>query len=159
MNADETPRILKRDELAQVVRLAPLVSVDLIIEDDRSRILLGMRTNEPAKGCWFVPGGRILKNERISQAFERVMKDELGLDLDYSQAEFVGVFEHIYPTNFALAEDFGTHYVVLTYRVKLIGPVDVSADNQHSELAWFDKDRILSDEQVHPNTKAYFEGS
>lgn len=150
--------MLKCDELALVVRLAPLVSIDLIIEDNQGRILLGMRTNEPAKGCWFVPGGRILKNERISQAFERVIKDELGLDLDYGQAELVGVFEHIYSTNFALTQDFGTHYVVLAHRVKLSGPLDVSADNQHSELVWFDKAQILNDEKVHPNTKAYFRG-
>lgn len=151
--------MLKRDELAQVVKLAPLVSIDLIIEDNQGRVLLGMRTNEPAKGCWFVPGGRILKNERISQAFERVVKNELGLDLDYNRAQFVGVFEHIYSTNFALAEDFGTHYVVLAYRVKLTGSADIAADNQHSELVWLDKDKILKDEKVHPNTKAYFEDS
>jgi len=151
--------MLERDELAQVVRLAPLVSIDLIIEDGQGRVLLGMRTNTPARGYWFVPGGRILKNERITQAFERVVKNELGLELNYDQAEFVGVFEHIYSTNFALAEDFGTHYVVLAHRVKLPGAVDISADNQHSELVWFDKDKILSDEKVHPNTKAYFKGS
>ena len=157
MSTNQVPKMLERDELAQVIRLAPLVSIDLIIEDGRGRVLLGMRTNEPARGYWFVPGGRILKNERITQAFERVVKDELGLELDYAQAQFVGVFEHIYSTNFALAKDFGTHYVVLTHRVKLSSPVDISVDNQHSELAWFDKDKILNNEKVHPNTKAYFE--
>lgn len=159
MSKNEAPKMLEHEELAQVVRLAPLVSIDLIIEDSHGRILLGMRTNEPARGYWFVPGGRILKNERITQAFERVVKNELGLEMDYAQGEFVGVFEHIYSTNFALEKDFGTHYVVLAHRIKLIDSVDVSSDNQHSELVWFDKDRILEDAKVHPNTKAYFEGS
>lgn len=157
MSADKATKMLKHDELAQVVRLAPLVSIDLIIEDDRGRVLLGMRTNEPARGFWFVPGGRILKNERIGHAFERVMKDELGIDADYSCAQFIGAFDHIYDTNFAQQQGFGTHYVVLAHRVKLTDSVDISADNQHSELVWFDKAQILNDEKVHPNTKAYFE--
>ena len=76
-----------------------------------------MRNNEPAKGFWFVPGGRILKNERVSEAFERIMKEELGLDVSYQDAELVGVFDHMYDTNFANKQGFGTHYVVITHKI------------------------------------------
>ena len=67
------PEKLSHDEFAVVVEKAPLVSIDLIIENHRGQILLGMRTNEPAKDYWFVPGGRILKDERIAEAFERLI--------------------------------------------------------------------------------------
>jgi len=154
--AKDKPLKLSHDELAEVVRLAPLVSIDLIIENSKGRVLLGMRNNEPAKGFWFVPGGRILKNERIAEAFERVMKDELGIDADHNDAEFVGAFDHMYDTNFALREGFGTHYVVLAHRIKLNDDVKIKADDQHSKLLWLDKDQILSNDKVHPHTKAYF---
>jgi colanic acid biosynthesis protein WcaH len=157
MNAKRTPEKLKKDELVQVVKLAPLVSIDLIIENSKGQVLLGMRKNEPAKGFWFVPGGRILKNERIPQAFERIAKDELGLKIGYDKAEFVGAFEHIYKTNFAKKDGFGTHYVVLAHRIKINYDFDIISDNQHSELAWFDKRQILKNKKVHANTKAYFE--
>lgn len=154
---NENVNYLKPDELAQVVKLAPLVSIDLIIENEKDEILVGMRENEPAKGTWFVPGGRILKDERISQAFERIAKSELGLDIAFEQAEFVGVFEHLYPTNFAQTDGFGTHYVVLAYKLKLDAEQDIISDGQHSRLEWFSKEKILYDEKVHQNTKAYFE--
>lgn len=157
MNTNEVPKLLQHNELAEVVRLAPLVSIDLIIENGRGQVLLGLRNNEPAKGYWFVPGGRILKNELIADAFERVVKSELGVDIAYVDAEFVGVFEHMYPANFAQAKDFGTHYVVLTYRVGLNTDLELTADQQHGELSWFDVEKLLQDAKVHPHTKEYFE--
>ena len=38
------------DEFAEIVRLAPLVSIDLIIRDKEQKVLVALRTNEPAKG-------------------------------------------------------------------------------------------------------------
>ena len=61
---------LNHDDFVEVVKKTPLVSIDLIVENDRNEVLLGFRKNEPAKNYWFVPGGRILKNERIAEAFE-----------------------------------------------------------------------------------------
>jgi len=156
MNTKRTPEKLKKDELVQVVKLAPLVSIDLIIENSKGQALLGMRKNEPARGFWFVPGGRILKNERIQYAFERVAKDELGLKISYDKAECVGVFEHIYKTNFAKKTGFGTHYVVLAHRLKLDCDFNIISDNQHSEFVWFNKQQILKNKKVHANTRAYF---
>jgi colanic acid biosynthesis protein WcaH len=156
MKVNKTPEKLKKDELVQVVKLAPLVSIDLIIENGKGEVLLGMRKNEPAKGFWFVPGGRILKNERIPQAFERIAKDELGLKISYDKAEFVGAFEHIYKTNFAKKTGFGTHYIVLAHRIKLSRNFDIASNNQHSEFVWLDKQQILKNKKVHANTRAYF---
>jgi colanic acid biosynthesis protein WcaH len=154
---NEKPSKLNRDELAEVVRLAPLVSIDLIIENSTGKILVGMRNNEPARGFLFVPGGRIFKNERIADAFERIIKDELGIKADYRDAELIGVFDHIYDTNFACQPGFGTHYVVLAHRIKLDDNTDITADDQHSELLWLNKEELLNNKKVHPHTKAYFE--
>ncbi|MGA2093126.1 MAG: GDP-mannose mannosyl hydrolase [Sedimentisphaerales bacterium] len=156
MKAKKASEKLKKDQLVQVVKLAPLVSIDLIIENGKGQVLVGMRKNEPARGFWFVPGGRILKNERIPQAFERIAKNELGLKLSYDKARFVGAYEHIYKTNFAKKAGFGTHYIVLAHRIKLNSNCEIILDNQHSEFVWFDKRQILKNKKVHVNTKAYF---
>ena len=71
-------RIVDEDDFAQVVRLAPLVSIDLIIRDPIQDVLVALRTNEPAKGFYFVPGGRICKDETIQAAFIRILKVETG---------------------------------------------------------------------------------
>jgi hypothetical protein len=69
------------DEFAHVIRLAPLVSIDLIIRDGEQNILVALRTNEPAKGLYFVPGGRIRKDETIANAFVRILANETGCRL------------------------------------------------------------------------------
>ena len=70
---------LPRQEFLAVVKTTPLVSLDLLVQDRQGRVLLGMRKNEPARGFWFVPGGRIMKDEALAAAFERILDAELGL--------------------------------------------------------------------------------
>jgi len=58
----------------------PIVCVDLVVTDSaRKRFLLVKRANEPKAGKWWVPGGRLLKNERLTAAALRKLKEETGL--------------------------------------------------------------------------------
>ena len=68
------PRFLASNDFARIVRLAPLVSIDIIVKDPQGYTLLGLRVNEPAKGKYFVPGGVIRKNETIRDAFARILR-------------------------------------------------------------------------------------
>jgi colanic acid biosynthesis protein WcaH len=80
------PKKLNKEEFIEVLDRTPLIAIDLIIKDEKNRILLGKRTNEPAKGMWFVPGGRIFKNESIEEAFKRIKyKSSFFTDLNYNQ--------------------------------------------------------------------------
>ena len=148
-------RLLSASEFAEVVRLTPLVSIDLILRNSNGDALLGVRNNEPAKGFYFVPGGRILKNERIADAFQRILLSETGALADIGQSTFKGVFEHFYETNFASRSDFGTHYVVLAYELSQRFD-DVRLDSQHSAFEWWNDERIRTSRAVHANTRAYF---
>ena len=116
------PRFLNRDEFAQVVRNTPLVAIDLIIRNPDQCVLVGLRTNEPAKGKWFVPGGVVRKYERLADAFARIVKTEVGLRASINDARFVGVYEHLYDNNFFGEEKFGTHYVVLAHEAQPRSP-------------------------------------
>lgn len=64
--------LLPVHEFAQVIDRTPLVSLDLLVENGQGEFLLGLRTNRPAQGFWFVPGGRVRKGETLAQAFERL---------------------------------------------------------------------------------------
>ena len=148
---------LGREEFLEVVERTPLVSIDLIVRRSDGRVLLGKRTNEPAKGYWFVPGGRIRKNERLADAFRRICEAELGRSFAITDAKFLGVFEHLYHTNFAGKPGTGTHYVVLAYELHADGLPGTLPADQHGEFDWFEVRRILGLEAVHPNTRAYFQ--
>jgi colanic acid biosynthesis protein WcaH len=43
------------NEFAEVIRLTPLVAIDLIVRSPEAKVLVGRRVNEPAKGLLFVP--------------------------------------------------------------------------------------------------------
>ncbi len=149
---------LSKSVFRTVVRNTPLISIDLIITNRRGEVLLGCRTNEPAKGSWFVPGGRIYKNETIRSALSRIMKSEMAGFAVRGIPKFRGVYEHLYLANFFEEAGFGTHYVVLAYDVRLEGQ-GVVGDRQHSEFRWWKIPEILRSTKVHRYTKAYFKDS
>src|SRR5690606_28466627 len=86
--------LLSQEDIATVVRSTPLISIDLIVEHERGEFLLGKRTNRPAQGFWFVPGGRVQKDETLTDAFERLTLAELGLQLPMAAGQFYGVWQH-----------------------------------------------------------------
>jgi colanic acid biosynthesis protein WcaH len=85
---------LDADEFSQVIKNAPLVSIDLILKDARGMYLLGKRKNAPAKGYWFVPGGVIHKDQTLEAAFNNITVGELGKEYSIKSAAFLGVHEH-----------------------------------------------------------------
>jgi colanic acid biosynthesis protein WcaH len=151
--------MLSHEDFISIVRNTPLISIDLIVEDAEGRILLGWRNNLPAKGFWFVPGGRILKDEFFTKAFKRILISETGLNRDIEDASFLGIYEHLYPgENFADDTSFGTHYIVIAYRLKLDKPLISLPKEQHADYWWASLDEIMDDANVHTNTRNYFNG-
>ena len=151
-----SPDFLPAADFATVIRSTPLVSIDLILVRPDGSVLVGRRQNEPAKGCWFVPGGRIRKNERLDAAFRRLLRAETGLEGERKAAHLLGVYEHLYDTNALGDGTFGTHYVVLGYRLDVAADAPIVADAQHAEFRWRQPADLLADPLVHQNTKAYF---
>src|SRR5262249_37570302 len=106
-------------DFENVIRLTPLVAIDFVVRSPQGKVLVGRRTNEPARNVFFVPGGRITKNETRSAAFQRISQEELGVKLNINEARFFTVNDHIYETNRFGKSGFGTHYVTLAYEVNL----------------------------------------
>lgn len=149
--------MLSEIDFLDVVRLTPLVAIDLIVRDTSERVLIGHRRNRPARGTWFVPGGRILKDETLDAAFVRITDAELGVaKLARDGARFEGVFEHHYADNFAGEPGVSTHYIVLAYALQLTGDAAVGRPDQHSDYLWLTPAELLARDDVHENTKAYF---
>jgi colanic acid biosynthesis protein WcaH len=146
--------MIEDDEFMRVVKNAPLVSLDLVVRSGNNELLMGMRVNEPAAGTWFVPGGRIRKDESIEDAFLRITKAELGKSYPIDQARLLGAFTHKYQTNFAHIPGISTHYVVLAYELQVDINLKQLPTDQHSEYRWVSENGDLA--KVHPNARAYF---
>ncbi len=164
---------------ATVVRNVPIVSVDLVVlaptststsvassarapdgstHDDGSDgdgnewgVVLARRENEPARGEWFVPGGRVHKGERLTDAVQRVARDELGTAVTVERT--LGAYEHFYDT--ADVDDAGgKHYVPVGYVVRTF-EASFDLDDQHSAVRVFSPETLPDD--LHPYTAAYLE--
>ena len=147
---------LTEEKFLDVIKATPLVSIDLIVRNSAGDVLLGRRVNRPARDFWFVPGGRIRKNEPISDAICRIADSELSLSIALENLRFTGVFEHYYRDNVYNHPGINTHYVVLLYEYQLQESIPFKKDNQHSRLKWWKVSNLLDCPEVHENTKAYF---
>jgi colanic acid biosynthesis protein WcaH len=146
--------MLPLETFKTIVASTPLVSIDLIVRNLQYEILLGKRTNRPAKGYWFVPGGRVLKDESLEKAILRLTNAELNVAS--SRANFKGVYQHFYDDNFSV-DDFTTHYIVLAYEMFLDEDLLSLPVEQHSEYHWFTENQLLTNQEVHEHTKWYFQ--
>ena len=147
----------EREHFVELLRGLPLVSVDLVLVRGGTEILLGLRTNRPAQGSWFVPGGRILKDEPRADALKRVATRELGIaDIAALKPQLLGVFEHFYPDCFAGDIGVSTHYVVIAHRIDVpLGFEVPGCDNQHAELRWWPIAEATANADVHRYTRDY----
>ena len=148
---------LSKQRFSQVIESTPLVSIDLVIEDESGQVLLGERLNRPAQGFWFVPGGRILKDEKLEDAFARLTFEELGHEFKLSQATLLGPYTHLYDDN-VFGNEFTTHYVAIAYKLIVVrSELSLPMDVQHSRYHWFEQDKLLTSDKVHIHTKWYFQ--
>ncbi len=145
------------DELFRsIVSSTPLVAVDLIFASGQ-QVLLGKRSNKPAQGYWFVPGGRILKDDTIAQTIERVAREEIGCDITGIDPTLIGAYEHHYQDNVFADPGFGTHYVVLAYLIGLDEASAAAGDEQHDELRWWNRDDAMQSPDVHEYSRIYLQ--
>lgn len=145
---------LAKDTFQIVLDSAPLVSIDLIVADENDNYLLGKRTNRPALGYWFVPGGRILKNESLDKAFTRLTEVELGKVFHRHNAKFIGAFDHFYD-DCVFGNGVSTHYVALGHLIRVNRAELVLPKEQHSAYRWLNKQTLLAAPEVHKHSKLY----
>lgn len=138
------------EEWETVVRNVPIVSIDLVVRS-ADGIILGKRTNRPAKDEWFVPGGRVHKHERLVEAARRVASEELGVDIEI--VEGLGAYEHLYP-DAELDDVGGKHYLANSFVVETDAGIDkMEPDDQHGRLRAFESAELPAN--LHEYTAEY----
>lgn len=145
---------LSLDDFKKIVQNAPLFAIDLVVINQQNEVLLGQRLNAPAKGFWFVPGGRVHKNESLELAFERISFDELGFLIERNKTSLLGIFDHFYVESF-FSDRVSTHYINATHVIHLDkAQLDLPLE-QHSQYRWVAIDFLEEDEKVHEYSKVF----
>jgi len=117
----------------QVVKLMPIPSVEALIVK-QSAFLFLRRRNEPAKGQWWLPGGRIRKGETLQNALFREVEEETGSSV--SIVRQINAYSRIFPER---------HDITIVYLCETKGD-KVVLNCEHSEYAFF---KVLPKE-IHP---------
>ena len=110
----------------EVVKWLPIVSVEALIVIDDALLFL-KRNNDPVKGKWWFPGGRIRRGEALKEALQREIKEETGLSL--IEHKLIGVYSRVFAQR---------HDITIAYLCKC-KPGRVALNNEHSEYRLFKK--------------------
>ena len=145
--------MMPRERYRAAMEDMPIVTVDvLFFNPDKTKILLGKRTNQPYAGQFYSFGGRLFKNEDLLDAAFRIAKQEVGISLLPQALTFAGVLNEI--NDSSIFEGVNYHTVDV-YFACTINDEAVQPDSQHSEIQWFP----IDDVSLHPNVKARIEGA
>jgi colanic acid biosynthesis protein WcaH len=147
--------MLSSEDFKLVVQSAPIFSMDLVVLNEKNQILVGKRKNAPAKGYWFVPGGRVFKNEPLVDAFSRISNAELGQKFDYSSVKQLGLYDHFYDDS-VFGNDISTHYINAPCLIKLRGGLTLNLPTeQHQEYRWVNIGDFINDVTIHRFSKLF----
>lgn len=120
-------RIIPVGLYKKIVDEMPILCVDMIVSH-KGKFLLVKRKNEPLKGKFWIPGGRILKGETLDTAVRRKTKEELGVRVRI--IKFVGVFNKVFHKN-KYGSKTGFHGVSMVFLVKPFS-LKIKLDEQSS---------------------------
>jgi colanic acid biosynthesis protein WcaH len=115
-----------------IVSTMPIVCVDLLIRNSIGHVLILKRCNSPAKGQWWLPGGRVLMNERLSDAAKRKALQECGLLLNHVPKQ-LGTHELFFYEDRA-----SFHSITTLFEIEWDGSLEVCLDDQSVDFAWID---------------------
>lgn len=134
------------DQYKTIHEVMPIPCVDVVIVHEDS-FLMAKRNNKPAQGQWWVPGGRVLKDESLTDCAKRKSTQETGLQVNVIR--MLGADETMFPDG-----PFGsqTHTINVVFLASPALPnTEISLDSQNTEYRWFN----AIDDSWHPYIQKY----
>ena len=125
--------------------VAPVVGVGAVIVRDGRAIII-KRANEPYKGQWSIPGGRVELGESLADAVRREMREETGLDVRVGP--IIDVFERIQHDRDAADSPSASaivryHYVIIDYLCTCVGG-ELCAGDDADDARWVTSEELES---------------
>ncbi len=126
------PKLLPYRIFLETFRYVPRLAVSLVIRNRQGAVLLTQRAIPPLLGYWHLPGGFLLRGEKIQQCIQRIFQRELNSRPPKTKPKFCGAFENLHG-------DPRGHVVDLVYEIKLLRNLDVGKNRETQEMKYFHK--------------------
>lgn len=127
--------LIPNAEYIKIQQVLPILCVDLVMIY-QARCLLLRRLNHPAKDQWWLPGGRVLKNETIKDATVRKAREEVGLNGRFNG--ILSVEESFFPCLDGMLCD--VHTVNICCHIVVDDIAGMNVDSAHNGYQWVDID-------------------
>ncbi|HMP73307.1 MAG TPA: NUDIX domain-containing protein [Kiritimatiellia bacterium] len=122
---------IDHDLYKKILEAVPIACVDVAIVVDGS-VLLALRKDDPAKGQWWLPGGRVHKGEKLKEAAARKAREEVGLECHVGPA--IHTAETVFPDG---PYGVAVHSINTCFFLYPKGPVDeCKLDDHHEAVRW-----------------------
>ncbi len=127
-----------------VSTLVPIVNVDLLISDEKGRILLSWRDDNCFGKGWHIPGGCIRFMETMEERIQKTAMQELGTNVIFD-SEPLAVKDVIikYYRESAENQKYRAHHLAILYKCSLPAGFLVEngmlRENDAGYLKWFEK--------------------
>lgn len=128
---------IPKEEYLKIQAALPILCIDCLIMY-REKCLLLRRTQEPAKGQYWFPGGRIFKGELIADAAMRKARDEVNLECTYEKT--ISIEETIFAKEGNMP--FDIHTVNICCRLSVDDTSDLAIDGSHDGYLWVTPENI-----------------
>lgn len=111
------------------------VGVGALIVNERGQLFFAQRgpSAKNERGLWEFPGGAVEFGETLTQALQREMGEEYGIEIEVGA--LLDVVDHILPEE-------GQHWVSPTYLCRIrTGQPRIREAEKCSQIGWFDVDQ------------------
>jgi len=124
--------LLDKNFYQKVVETLPILCIDICLVDlSTNRYLVMARTNRPAQGAFWFPGGRMFKGESFFEVAQRKCLEEIGVTVKIEK--LIGIYNAIYPDS---QWNTPTHTPIVAVLATCNQAAFISLDEQHVDYRW-----------------------
>jgi len=117
----------------------PAVTADCVLfansKENKIKVLLIKRKNEPYKDCWALPGGFMNIDETAEEAAVRELMEETNIEIIPEQVTLVGVYSNV-------DRDPRERVISIGFYATLNNIITAKALDDAEDACWFDLDEL-----------------
>lgn len=118
---------LPEDVFLFISRITPMVNVDLLVKDEKNRVLLTWRQDRYHEPGWHVPGGIVRFKEKFEERIRKVALNELGAAVSHD-VDPVEMNQLIIRDR-----EERSHFISLLFRCTLVTGLDAAREHISGE--------------------------